>query len=805
MSTEIETGSDTMRFALIFAISIVLLVLPTSAVAEWSHDPLVNNLVCGEAGTQRYPQMVEDGVGGIFVCWRDETADNHKLYAQRIDADGNRLWAATGVEVCTYPSNQTGQSIVTDGAGGVIIVWTDSTESTDINIYAQRLGPDGTRLWASTGQRVVSASGYQMQHESVADDQGGVFVCWTDLRSGSDIYLQHLDSLGDESWTVQGLAICANPENQDQPVLARDGDEGVIVAWRDHRDASRTDIYAQRISIDGVVRWDVDGVAAEDCYERVADPSIAADQSGGVFITFTHDYGAGSENIFATRLDDSGNLSWGSGSMICNHDADTGSSKVVGDGGHGAYVVWRDTRGSGPQVFAQHVDHSGFVTWAGNGIPVTPTITGDISQWNFNVALDAQGGLLVALGDGRLDNINMDSIYAQRIAPNGAHLWTDEGVQVRTLAENVPSPVLIPSDDGGAMIVFHARNGPGNIDIFGQLVDAQGGLGVNAPVITSVADHPNDQGGQVDVSWTAAYLDRWPERRVVEYSVWAGTPDPNRSRPSTGTAPGEAPGRLATFVEEGWSFVQVVPALQFEDYACLAWTFGDSTGAGIVASAYLVIAHTEDPLVHWSSNVVSGYSVDNLAPPAPVDLAAAVTPPDQAELSWNAGGDDDDFSHYAVYRGDASGFPADPGHRIGTSTTPEYLDDIDGAPRWYRVTAVDVHGNESDTSNEVQCDPATSVADIPGVVALHRAVPNPFNPSTSLHFDLPRAASIRLEVFDAAGRRIAVLADGGWPAGRHEVAWNGRDSQGREMPSGVYLSRFEANGQVAHGRMTLVR
>jgi flagellar hook assembly protein FlgD len=63
----------------------------------------------------------------------------------------------------------------------------------------------------------------------------------------------------------------------------------------------------------------------------------------------------------------------------------------------------------------------------------------------------------------------------------------------------------------------------------------------------------------------------------------------------------------------------------------------------------------------------------------------------------------------------------------------------------------------------------------------------------------------RLTVYDALGREIAVLADGFLSAGNHEVRWNGRDSHGNPVSSGVYLYRLEAGGNAETKKMMLVR
>lgn len=84
--------------------------------------------------------------------------------------------------------------------------------------------------------------------------------------------------------------------------------------------------------------------------------------------------------------------------------------------------------------------------------------------------------------------------------------------------------------------------------------------------------------------------------------------------------------------------------------------------------------------------------------------------------------------------------------------------------------------------------------------------PNPFNPRTTLAFDLPTAAAqVRLRLYDLHGRLVASLVDGPLPAGRHGMVWNGADDAGRAVASGVYVSVLETPLGRASGKLTLVR
>jgi hypothetical protein len=71
--------------------------------------------------------------------------------------------------------------------------------------------------------------------------------------------------------------------------------------------------------------------------------------------------------------------------------------------------------------------------------------------------------------------------------------------------------------------------------------------------------------------------------------------------------------------------------------------------------------------------------------------------------------------------------------------------------------------------------------------------PNPFNPSTTITFDLPADAWVTLHVFDLLGRDVVTLLNATRRAGRHSVPWHGVDNHGQTVPSGVYLYRFAAS------------
>jgi Ca-activated chloride channel family protein len=106
-------------------------------------------------------------------------------------------------------------------------------------------------------------------------------------------------------------------------------------------------------------------------------------------------------------------------------------------------------------------------------------------------------------------------------------------------------------------------------------------------------------------------------------------------------------------------------------------------------------------------------------------------------------------------------------------------------------------------------DMKTSVengATVPGSSHLEPNFPNPFNPSTTIRFHLERTGPASLTVYDATGRRVRTLVDGEvLAAASHSVEWDGRDSAGEPVASGVYLYSLESGAEQLTRKMVLMK
>ncbi|MDZ7371724.1 MAG: T9SS type A sorting domain-containing protein [candidate division KSB1 bacterium] len=101
--------------------------------------------------------------------------------------------------------------------------------------------------------------------------------------------------------------------------------------------------------------------------------------------------------------------------------------------------------------------------------------------------------------------------------------------------------------------------------------------------------------------------------------------------------------------------------------------------------------------------------------------------------------------------------------------------------------------------------PSRVTADVPESHLLLHNYPNPFNPSTEIVYSLPHNTHVELNILDALGRFVTRLVEGFQPAGEYTQTWNGKNNEGQDMPSGVYLCQLKTENQIRTHKMLLMR
>jgi hypothetical protein len=805
-------------------VAVSLLALPRTTQAAWPHNPGVNLPVCTATADQSYQVICLDGAGGAIVAWQDNRAGNLDIYTQHILASGtvDPAWPVNGRGLCTNGLEQSIPAIAPDGNGGAIITWQDH-RSGNYDVYAHHVLKTGVvdPAWPVDGRALCAAANDQSLVTIASDGAGGAIVSWQDNRSGiQDIYAQHVLVSGavDAAWPVDGRLLCIAAGNQAFPKIVSDGSGGAIVTWVDPR-ALTDDIYAQHVLASGAPdpAWPADGRAICSASNAQGNPAIVSDGTAGAIITWNDTRSGTSSDIFAQHVFAIGTVdpAWpANGRALCAAASDQDTPVIVADGGGGAIVAWEDLRGASRDIYAQHILPSGIAdpAWPVDGRALCSAAGG---QFLPAIAGDGSGGAIVTWYDQRFSTAA--DVYAQHVSISGAvdTGWPTDGRAVCT-APGLQGAVLIISDGQSGAIVGWQDGRSGGFDIFEQRVDRYGYLGTTEPAIASVADVPNDQGGRVRLNWDASWLDFESPQLVDHYWIFrqapAGLATAMIGRGASlmsAAADTPLPGQPA-FLRVGdginasyWEFLGTQSALHFiQGYSYLAATTCDSVAGFNPRTQFMVMALDAANTKSWASPPDSGYSTDDLAPATPAPFAGEYTSA-VTHLHWGRNSEAD-LAGYRLYRGTSPGFVPGAGNRIASPPDTGYADAA-GAPYFYKLSAVDSHGNESGFAL-LQPSGTTDVAG-GGAEALAFAAPwpNPARDVATLRFTLEREARVRLAVYDAGGREVRVLADGTRGAGAHVVIWDLAGERGEPVPSGLYFVRLGTPGQAMVRRVAVMR
>lgn len=790
-----------MRRLAASTLALMLTVLLTSpASAAWPILPDVPGvLVSNTTVNENIELAISDGRGGAILTFSSIRSGSVEYYAQRVTSTGTTAWTPNGVRLAAAGAGVVG---VSDGAGGVVIAWLDNTLGTaNTNIRAQRVDSSGAVRWGPEGVLVVSDPTDQSQLVIAADGAGGAVLVWVDERdlatSGPDLYAQRVTSLGTAQWAAQGVPVCTATGVQGQPAVQASPAGGAVIAFTDSRDVSTTgtDIWAQRINSSGTRLWRSGGTEVCNAAGAQDDPVLVASADSGAFIAW-NDARDASPDVYAQRLLSSGGRAWGTQGTAVYPSSDPRFVVGVCGSGDGAIVVTADDRTSDYDLYAQRMTGLGSRAWGAQGVMALGSPGPD--DLGRSVHSDGHSGAIVV---GWLLGVGGEFPIVQRLTSAGAPSWGAGGVLL-TNATMFDVAMTAVTSDLSLITGYNVLDAASTRNLHALRFDARGVFGDPRPAITRVSDVLADQGGHVAVEWTASSHDCEPDRLIAQYSVWRDVPAAlvkSRARVAKRAIRAEPMGAQTLY----WEYVTTVPARARPGYSAVVATTTDSMPGSNPLSAYMVSSETEDGEDFWDSMPAMGYSIDNLAPATPAPFTGQYAA-GSAALQWGANSEPD-LAGYRLYRGSTPGFATGPASLVSALTTTSLVDAV-SQPWFYKLTALDVHGNESPPA---LLQPQ-GVLDAPGGprAIAHFAAPQP-NPvragtSTHLRFGLATGGAVLLTVFDAQGREVCELLRGSFEPGEHGVTLATHREDGRRLAPGLYLVRLEGPGLAATRRVLVL-
>lgn len=525
------------------------------------------------------------------------------------------------------------------------------------------------------------------------------------------------------------LTIADRPDGQTQPKLAPTADGGFYVSWFGNG-ADGYDVYLQRLDALGTPLWAANGIRVADrSFSSTQDYGLAVDAAGHALLAYRVEE-AGGVRVVANKVSPAGDVLWGAGVTVSAGEG--AAPRIAGTDDGAAVVAW--TSFVDGSIRVQKLDATGAPQWTAGGVTV-PVPSGTF----FIADLHADGAGAIVSGSAQLSFASR-RLWAQKLGADGAPLWGAAPVEVFDGSDGALQlgsfPSFVPDGSGGAVFAWYQVSGASTTRIRVQHVLADGAFAFPQNGVDATAGTDRQRSSPSVATDGSSVFVAWPEELQVggtrTYGVAA-------QRISDTGARLWGDGGVA-LVPLGPQQASQVVALPMGDGAVFAWALGSFPVPMRIDAARLDAAG---------------------APVWPGGTVALKTAPTQNSRMQGA----------LSTQGDAAYVWAD-----GTGGAGE------GA-----IKGQNVHPNGTLGITPVAAPEAPAPA-----FALRVAGANPVSGATTLAYALPEAASVRLEVFDALGRRVAVLADGAQAAGIQTATWDARG-----VPAGVYVARILAGSRAA--------
>jgi hypothetical protein len=398
--------------------------------------------------------MISDGSGGAFIIWYDGRGgtDSEDIYAQRISANGTALWQKDGLPLCTAARHQRYPCVVSDGAGGIIAVWSDYRDG-DPQVFAQRVDGSGTILWQPNGVRIDAG----LVGGIATDGAGGAFIVFE--QGQTTVSVQRIDENGNCLWGAGGASVSISEFDKYNAAIVADGMGGAIIAWAEQTSSPIETywVYAQLMTSDGTRYWG--GVGKVLFYSTTTQfhgPAVAGDGQGGAFVTGAD----GNTRIFGRRIRHSGSLVAAAQTLNAIDYYTRSASPLVSDGGGGAMAFWGTS-----DLYTRRLGGDGLIRW-----PSEIAFCSQPGTQRYPAAATGDNATtLTAWQDGRSGGYD---IYAQRFDTTGTALWQPEGAPICIVGGDQGNPRIVSDMRGGAIVAWSdVRSGNG--DIYASIINPQ--------------------------------------------------------------------------------------------------------------------------------------------------------------------------------------------------------------------------------------------------------------------------------------------------------------------------------------------
>ncbi|MGB0383472.1 MAG: exo-alpha-sialidase, partial [Ardenticatenaceae bacterium] len=591
----------------------------TDGGLSWS----ANVKVSDDTGTanQQEPNITVGANGNLYIAWQDDRNGNPDIYFAT-STDGGTTWSANVKVNDDADTAQYDPSVAVDANGTVYATWEDNRNA-DQDIYFAT-STDNGQSWSADVKINDDAGGTWQYNPSMAvSPNNTLYVSWADNRNGNqDVYFASSTN-GGATWSANvKVNDDAGGAWHNNPSLAVDANDNVVVAWEDLRNGDQ-DIYFAR-STDSGATWSSNVKVNDDSsLLHQYTPSVGVDGSGTLMLAW-YDQRNGNDDIYFARSTNNG-TSW-SANVKLNDNSGTSSEQypsLAVDSNGNAVAVWQDARDIVNNIYSARSSDSG-QTWQTNvKINDDPSTTG---QYNPSMAVDANNTLYAVWQDER--HSSSDIFFAR--STDGGTTWL---ANTKVISETGSAWQGIPSlgvdSLGNSIVVAWQDQRDGGIDdiYFARSTDSGMTWGTNVKVNddnTSKVQH--NPSIAINPDGTTIYL-AWEDERNNNRDIYF----------ASSTDGGSTWGANVKVNDDSGTTGQYDATLAVDSSGTLYLAFRDDRDG----SADIYFATSSDGGTTWSANVKLN---DDTGTSGQYNPSLAVDASGTAYVAWqdqrNGSGDD---------------------------------------------------------------------------------------------------------------------------------------------------------------------
>ncbi len=439
----------------------------SSASAQYCEAP-TDLILADLSGEQVQPKAASVVDAADYVAWFDNAAGGYDVRLQRLDSQGNEMFAHNGLLIADRGFSSTQDyGLAVDAAGHAFLAFRDDRFG-GTRITAQRIAPDGSTPWGAGGVQFGNGTDFVASPKIAATSDGAIVVAWTNEGT---VRLQRLDAAGNVLWMND--VVLSDPSASFslcdvKPAL----DGGVIVSWvRSASFNSPRHLYAQRVDADGNLAWGASHVAVFDggSLQFGNFPPMVADGSGGAVFAWYNT--SGSLQCLVQRLDADGHEVFAHNGVPVSINAQqdrVSPSAAFDPNTNETYVFWMEQRNAQSErgVYGQRLDASGARQWSDHGLVIRP-VSPSIDYRSINAVFTAGRAMVAFIESAGFGN---DAVRAAGLDPAGAFTWSPNIVDVTPGGLERARLVSAAGSAGDRVTLAWQHGGSGAADVHAQAI-----------------------------------------------------------------------------------------------------------------------------------------------------------------------------------------------------------------------------------------------------------------------------------------------------------------------------------------------